>query len=292
MNLLIVIIIANQFFLNFKASNLKEILFKGKKVKQQMMVRRLREMYTIGYISLNGKLSEKYKKILNMFQCDIQLIEKETIDQLLLGKAESIKQVDTLIIEDIDFSSINWICGLIMDIRRQSDLPLWILTSVDESNKTNRIVYLQLGADGIIDYNNDLDESILTVKNLIKRFKEPQAQLSMSKNSLVRDVKDFQLNPQNLSVCLEDGKEVNLTKLEFLTIEYLHKHARKTMTYEEIYKNVWNDTYGNRKYRVSNLVFHLRKKSSTILKNRSISKQFVLKDICYTSKELNSSLSN
>lgn len=33
MNLLIVIIIANQFFLNFKASNLKEILFKGKKSK-------------------------------------------------------------------------------------------------------------------------------------------------------------------------------------------------------------------------------------------------------------------
>ncbi|GGC78283.1 response regulator transcription factor [Enterococcus wangshanyuanii] len=217
-------------------------------------------MYTIGYISLNGELSEKYKEFLHMFQCDIQLIEKETIDQFLQGNAEPIKRLDTLIIEDIDFSSINWICGLIMEIRRQTDLPLWILTSVNESNKTNRIVYLQLGADGIIDYNKDLDESILTVKNLIKRFKEPQTQISTPKNSLIRGVKDFQLNPQNLSVCLEDGKEVNLTKLEFLTIEYLHKHARKTMTYEEIYQNVWNDTYGNRKYRVSNLVFHLRKK--------------------------------
>ena len=30
--------------------------------------------------------------------------------------------------------------------------------------------------------------------------------------------------------------------------------------YEELYKNVWKDTANERKYRVANVIFHLRKK--------------------------------
>lgn len=52
----------------------------------------------------------------------------------------------------------------------------------------------------------------------------------------------------------------SFNKIEFFTIEYLYKHAGQTITYEELYKNVWKDTANERKYRVANVIFHLRKK--------------------------------
>lgn len=213
-------------------------------------------MYTIGYISLNDEISKEYKEMFNALQCQIKLIKKEKVDQQF--ENDVLQLIDTLIIEDADLNNINWLCELIMKVRKQSTLPLWVLGSSKENSRTNRIVYLQLGADGIIDPDYEMDESLLMIRNLMKRFKQKERPQIVK--DTVSEVTDFKLIPQNLSVCLENGKEVSLTKLEFLTIEYLHKHARKTMTYEDIYQNVWNDTYRNRKYRVSNLVFHLRKK--------------------------------
>ncbi|MDA9472129.1 winged helix-turn-helix domain-containing protein [Enterococcus sp. 5H] len=217
-------------------------------------------MYTIGYISLSSQLDEERKRAFNVLQCIIRPIEKEKINLLFEVEDCLLDKIDTLIVEDVDFSDINWICELIMKVRKQSDIPLWISAPSDVLSKTSRIVYLQLGADGILDQDDDLDEAILIVRNCINRFKQPRLKGNPKRTTLATGVEAFQLIPQNLSVCLENGKEVNLTKLEFLTIEYLHKHACKTMTYEEIYQNVWNDTYKNRKYRVSNLVCHLRQK--------------------------------
>ncbi|EOL43592.1 winged helix family transcriptional regulator [Enterococcus caccae] len=217
-------------------------------------------MHTIGCISHSNEISKEYKEIFKTFKWNVQMINKETADQLFESNNKVLQSMDTLIIEDFDSNNINWTCELIMNVRKQTTLPLWILSSPEATNRTNRIVYLQLGADGIIEKDYEPDESLLMMRNLLKRFKERENQLEVPQREVSEPTADFKLIPQNLSVCLEGGKEVNLTKLEFLTIEYLHKHARKTMTYEEIYKNVWNDTYGNRKYRVSNLVFHLRKK--------------------------------
>lgn len=217
-------------------------------------------MYRIGCISHNSEISKECNEMFKSLQCTIQMIKKEKVEHLLESDNNTLNLMDTLIIDDSETSNINWTCELIMNVREQTTLPLWILSSSETNNRTNRIVYLQLGADGIIEQNHGLYESILMMRNLLKRVKQREHQLEVPKIGVQEQNVDFKLIPQNLSVCLEEGKEVNLTKLEFLTIEYLLKHARKTMTYEEIYKNVWNDTYRNRKYRVSNLVFHLRKK--------------------------------
>ncbi|EOH92439.1 hypothetical protein UAW_03104 [Enterococcus haemoperoxidus ATCC BAA-382] len=213
-------------------------------------------MYVIGYIASNNEISEQHKKLFESLHCQIQLIEKEKVVQLLEKENNVLQHIETLIIDVDRLSNFNWVCEIIMNLRKQTTLPLWILTSSNYTNRTNRIVYLQLGVDGVLDKEHGLDEPILMMRNLMQRFKQQVT----PKNTLSSESVQFKLIPQNLSVSLNHGEEVNLTKLEFLTIEYLHKHARETMTYEDIYENVWNDSYGNRKYRVSNLVFHLRKK--------------------------------
>lgn len=60
-------------------------------------------------------------------------------------------------------------------------------------------------------------------------------------------------------------QEVSLTKLEFQTISFLQENIGKAMSYEEIYQAVWQEKHTgspleNRQYRISNLIFHLRKK--------------------------------
>jgi DNA-binding response OmpR family regulator len=214
-------------------------------------------MCTIGYISLSNKIEDKHKETLGILQCQIKVIEADNLMVVLKEEIKS-QHLNTVIIEDSGVENINWTCEVIMNLRKYTDIPLWILP-VNDINSTNRIIYLQLGADGIIGYGGKSDESLLMIRNMMKRFsvfpkEEKTAQEMLNENTA------FQLVPQNLSVCVDNNKEVLLTKLEFLTIEYLHKHARTTKTYKEIYENVWNDSYQNKKYRVSNLVFHLRQK--------------------------------
>ncbi len=129
-------------------------------------------MYTIGCISHSSEISEEHKELFQSLQCNIQIINKEKAQLLFESNNSTLSLMDTLIIEDSDASNINWTCELIMNVRKQTALPLWILSSSDTINKTNRIVYLQLGADGIIEQGNETDESILMMRNLLKRFKQ------------------------------------------------------------------------------------------------------------------------
>lgn len=69
----------------------------------------------------------------------------------------------------------------------------------------------------------------------------------------------FELLPSNFSIVLQ-GKEISLTKLEFRTIEFLQSQQGVAVSYEEIYKNVWDEDGQGKQYRVSNLIFHLRQK--------------------------------
>ncbi len=87
----------------------------------------------------------------------------------------------------------------------------------------------------------------------------------------------------NLSVYLGSGEEILLTKIGiFFTIEYLYKHAGQTITYEELYKKMSGKILRmNEKYRVANVIFHLRKKieqdvnKPQYIKNNSLKRLYV-----------------
>lgn len=215
-------------------------------------------MYTIGLIPINNDvIKQEYEEWSNKYQCEIKIINRNDILQ-------NLHQLDALLIEDNESRSINDGCELLMGIRKQSDLPIWICSFSETINKVKRIIYLQLGADGVIDESYDSEEFMLLIKNLLNRLDSDHLIKQLRKNELTsensKSASGLYLISQNLSVCLEDGEEIPLTKLEFFAIECLHKHARETVTYEDLYKNVWKDSSDNRKYRVANVIFHLRKK--------------------------------
>ncbi|MFD1902002.1 winged helix-turn-helix domain-containing protein [Enterococcus termitis] len=153
--------------------------------------------------------------------------------------------------------------------------------------KTNKLVYLQLGADGVLNEESEQEVSLLQLTNLLKRIKAddiPTIEENTTEQRTNTEI-PIQLIATNLSVLLKGKVEVALTKLEFEVISYLAEHSGKAITYEEIYRKIWNGEFGdtetgNKQYRVSNLIFHLRKNSKSIRLNRNISKQFAQGDIC------------
>ena len=68
-----------------------------------------------------------------------------------------------------------------MTIRKQSDLPIWLFSRTEVISKVNRIIYLQLGADGVFDYSYDRQECMLSMSNLLQRVKDVLSQISYCK---------------------------------------------------------------------------------------------------------------
>lgn len=208
-------------------------------------------MFNIALISLTDDLESGYIKDL---QEKNWMIHSMNSDCVMTSDCENLNQMDAVIIKESSIQQMEQTCGLIIKIRSMSDCFIWVLSK--ESNKINRIIYLQLGADGTFDDGIDTDELGLYVSNTLNRrnvrIKEKTEQV-VSKNGSV------QLIPQKYAVDLE-GREVSLTKLEFKLLEILYNRIGEVVSYEELYEFIWGEAQGDRQYRVANLAFHLRRK--------------------------------
>jgi two-component system response regulator VicR len=166
------------------------------------------------------------------------------------------EHVDALIIHSDSEKDIGKICELLMVIRKQSSVMIWIFS--DKLPKSTRLILLQLGADGILNSQVELEEYMLMLKNALQYGVTDRGRYlseEVEKN-------DFKLIPSNLSVKVNDDSEIALTRLEFRTIDLLYKQKSEAVSYETIYQQVWNNDTDpeNLKFRVANLVFHLRRK--------------------------------
>ncbi|EOL49000.1 hypothetical protein I580_01149 [Enterococcus caccae ATCC BAA-1240] len=192
---------------------------------------------------------EKYIDLLKSTQLHVHPINKKEV-------AETIGNYEGIIINEQHAHNIGMICELIILLKKKSDMFIWVIS--ERMNKMNHIVYLQLGVDGILDNESDLEESKLLIINAFNRYNQTHPDREKIANNYDGNI-DFQLRPCNFSVLL-NGEEISLTKLEFKTIEFLHTQQGVAVSYEEIYKNVWENDGADKQYRVSNLIFHLRQK--------------------------------
>ncbi|OJG92166.1 hypothetical protein RV15_GL003551 [Enterococcus silesiacus] len=172
--------------------------------------------------------------------------------------AERIPIMDAVIIIEPTLEDIGLTCELIIKIRSLTNHFIWILSS--EPTKVNRIVHLQLGADGTFDRRTESDEFCLFIMNTLERRSNKKGQQTAILQTTEGARPAIQLVPNNFSVNIEGKGEVGLTKLEFKALESLIQRKGEAITYEELYKEVWGEEKGDKKYRVANLVFHLRKK--------------------------------
>lgn len=212
-------------------------------------------MYNIGYLSLSENSDKTYIDQLKMKFKEITLLKREEILQ------EKNFDLDVLIIRDDENQWVGNICEMIISFKQNSNVLLWVVS--EELEQANRSIYIRLGADGILGNEGEPENLSNLISNMltsVNKICEINSGAEMELNMEATKESPFKLVNSNLSVIVNGEDEISLTKLEFLTIEFLYTNLGKAVSYEDIYKNVWKTACGERRYRVSNMIFNLRKK--------------------------------
>ncbi|WP_086314570.1 two-component system, OmpR family, response regulator VicR [Enterococcus sp. 7F3_DIV0205] len=177
---------------------------------------------------------------------------------------EMLSEMNIILIGEMPTFGFESICESILELRKSFQGIIWILSK--ELTDFNQMIYYQLGADGISNVNNNKGIFLLQLENLLKHTSNKEEPKEMISKDMTQK-KDFVLNEGSLSLIVKDGFEISLTKLEFLVLRELFIHSGETLSYEDIYKKIWigknKDETADakfRQYRITNIIFHLRKK--------------------------------
>lgn len=170
---------------------------------------------------------------------------------------DDLQEKDAVLIfaDNVD-SEVAEICQVIIEIKTMSRCLIWVASKNPDEKK--RVVYLQLGADGNISTDCSAKELKLIVSNALSRKRMYETQSEVEEEKEPKET-IAELNEKNLSF-VSLGEEVPLTRTEYKLFKLLLSNPGIAFSYEELYKKVWGKPYNNQKYRVSNVVFHIREK--------------------------------
>lgn len=141
------------------------------------------------------------------------------------------------------------------EIREKNTVPIIIISAKDtDSDKT---LGLGLGADDYITKPFSVTEVLARIKANIRRSTQYVVQTAEEENvfqcgSLVMNTNDYSV--------LKDGIRIALTAKEFEILRLLMENPKKVYTKEQIYSQVWNDTYFGDENAVNVHISRLRNK--------------------------------
>ena len=140
---------------------------------------------------------------------------------------------------------------IIKKIREESkDVPV-IFTSARDQD-LDKIIGLELGSDDYVTKPYSPKELVLRVNNLMKRVYDNHPSDKVT-------YEDYEINLSKRMV-YQQGKEINLTTLEFDLLLLFINHKNKSFSRDDILKNVWGEDYFGSDRVVDDLVRRLRKK--------------------------------
>ncbi|MCA5013653.1 MULTISPECIES: response regulator transcription factor [unclassified Enterococcus] len=210
-------------------------------------------MYNIGIIN-TGLSEEEINSYIEEGSFDS--FKAFNIDPENLSNDLEEKDAVLIFTDNVD-SAVTEICQIIIEIKMTSETFVWVVSQRHDEKK--RVVYLQLGADGNISTECSPKELQLIVNNALNRKKMYEVQLTENEKAIEEKETVAELNEKNLSF-VSLGEEVPLTRTEYKLFKLLLSNPGIAFSYEELYRKVWGKPYNNEKYRVSNVVFHIREK--------------------------------
>ena len=123
-------------------------------------------------------------------------------------------------------------------VRLLSSLPVIIL-SAKEAN-TDKVKGLELGADDYLAKPFSPDELLARIEAVRRRLSPDQDRKFVDSITLGK----ITINLKNHLVVV-DGKEITLTRIEFLLLSELARNAGKLMLYEDLLTRIWGSEYRN-----------------------------------------------
>lgn len=158
-----------------------------------------------------------------------------------------------LILLDIMLPELNGL-EVLRRIRENSTVPIIIETARGET--IDKINGLNSGADDYIAKPFEIEELLARINALLRRIKFEKASEDALKH------RDLELNPSkmNCSVC---GKEISLSKTEFMMLKCFVENKDKAMTRSDIIDSIWGKGHYIDENTVDVYVGYLRNKIST-----------------------------
>ncbi|WP_321386777.1 winged helix-turn-helix domain-containing protein [uncultured Enterococcus sp.] len=207
-------------------------------------------MYNIGVNQLTEEFEHTYIEELSNSKCNLFQVNSENMDTI-------INDLDGVFLKEDSAQNIGKICGMIVKIKEKSNPLIWVFS--DEPSSIQKMVYLELGADGAFTVEDKPEVINLTIKNSLKRYQRINKNTKMNKSS--QAVPGIELMFDTLSVRFDGyATKIALTRLEFKLMQLLYDNYQKGVSYQRIHEYMWETSYNNNKYRVANLIFHLRTK--------------------------------
>lgn len=111
---------------------------------------------------------------------------------------------------------------------KKNQTPVLMLTA--KSEISDKVTGLNIGADDYLSKPFSFEELLARIKALSRRSRK------IKKDIIV--VKDLSLNKDSFEV-YRNGKKIDLSKKEFLLLEFLMENKNKTVSKEEIINKVW-----------------------------------------------------
>ena len=137
-------------------------------------------------------------------------------------------------------------------LRRQSDLPMIMLTARDED--IDKILGLELGADDYITKPFNTRELIARIKAILRRA-VPQTDLG--KKTIRIGAMKIDLIKHRLTI---KDKDIPLTSREYALLSFLASNPGKVFSREQLLEQVWGYGYGGDARTVDVHIRHLREK--------------------------------
>ena len=193
----------------------------------------------------NDLMAKNIKTILQLSNFEAEIApDAETAKELLKKKKYE------LIILDVNLPGQNGF-EFLKELRQNwNDIPIFVVTSKNTSDDI--IEGLELWADDYISKPFDMGEFIARIKAILRRKSQ-----NLPKKI---EYKDLEIYPEKEKV-LKNGREIQLSSLEFKLLMYFLKNKGKILSREEIYEEVWGDFYDHMFSRTVDVyISYLRKK--------------------------------
>lgn len=116
------------------------------------------------------------------------------------------------------------------------DQALLFLTARNE--KKDRIKGLKIGADDYINKPFDIDELVLRIRNILKRYDLSPIAGSSTQRDVIK-IGDFTFYKDILKLVSPSQEEVGLTLREAELLDYLYKNQNRVLKREEILVELW-----------------------------------------------------
>ena len=163
-------------------------------------------------------------------------------------------------------------------VREVSDVPIIMLTAKDDIQ--DKVNGLDIGADDYVTKPFNIQELMARIRNALRKHEPKKVDESGSGERL--QVGELVMYPSRYEVTAY-GKEVQLTKKEYMLLEYLMRNKRNVLTREQILQEVWGYDYTGDTNVVDVYIRYLRAKIDEKVNHKFI---FTVRGVGYAVKEV------